>query len=78
VAIARMLTSYRPVWLVDEPTAGLDKASEKGFEDLMQQHLEDGGIIVAATHLPLDLTDPRRLEMSAARPESASPFAEYG
>jgi ABC-type lipoprotein export system ATPase subunit len=36
VAIARMLASYRPVWLVDEPTAGLDKASEKGFAELMQ------------------------------------------
>jgi heme exporter protein A len=78
VAIAKMLTSYRPVWLVDEPTAGLDKASEKGFEELMQLHLEDGGIIVAATHLPLEITDPKRLEMSAARPEISSSFAEYG
>ena len=78
VAIARMLASYRPVWLVDEPTAGLDKASERGFEDLMRLHLEDGGIIVAATHLPLDLTAPQRLEMRAAGPEDASPFAEYG
>ena len=78
VAIAKMLTSYRPVWLVDEPTAGLDKASEKGFEELMELHLEDGGIIVAATHLPLDLTDPLRLEMPAVRPEISSSFAEYG
>lgn len=78
VAIAKMLTSYRPVWLVDEPTAGLDKASEKGFEELMRLHLDDGGIVVAATHLPLDLPTAQRLEMSAARPESASPFAKYG
>lgn len=78
VAIARMLASYRPVWLVDEPTAGLDKASEKGFEELMQLHLEDGGIIIAATHLPLELTDPQRLEMRAAGPSETSPFAEYG
>lgn len=78
VAIAKMLTSYRPIWLVDEPTAGLDKASEKGFEELMQAHLDDGGIIVAATHLPLDLSNPQRLEMRAARPEDGSPFAEYG
>jgi heme exporter protein A len=63
VAIARMLTSYRPVWLVDEPTAGLDKASEQGFAELMRVHLEDGGIIVAATHLPLDLPNAASLEM---------------
>ncbi|OJU32258.1 MAG: heme ABC exporter, ATP-binding protein CcmA [Rhizobiales bacterium 68-8] len=54
-AIARLLVSYRPVWLLDEPTAGLDKASEAQFSALMGAHLEDGGIIAAATHLPLGL-----------------------
>lgn len=54
-AIARLLVSDRPLWLLDEPTAGLDKASETQFTGLMQQHLAGGGIIVAATHLPLGL-----------------------
>jgi heme exporter protein A len=69
VAIARMLASYRPVWLVDEPTAGLDKASEKAFEELMHLHLEDGGMIVAATHLPLDLPGTATLELKAMATE---------
>jgi heme exporter protein A len=55
VAIAKMLVSYRPVWLLDEPTAGLDAASERQFAALMQAHLEDSGIIVAATHVALGL-----------------------
>ncbi|MEM9678195.1 MAG: heme ABC exporter ATP-binding protein CcmA [Pseudomonadota bacterium] len=55
-AIARLLVSARPVWLLDEPTAGLDAASEKQFAGLMEAHLEDGGIIVAATHVPLHLS----------------------
>jgi len=54
-AIARLLASYRPVWLLDEPTAGLDAASERQFAALMAAHLEDGGIIVAATHVALGL-----------------------
>jgi heme exporter protein A len=54
-AIARLLVSYRPVWLLDEPTAGLDKGSERQFSALMRAHLEDGGIIVAATHQELGL-----------------------
>ena len=65
IAIARLLVSYRPVWLLDEPTAGLDRASEKQFADLMQAHLEDGGMILAATHLPLGLEWTHELRMGA-------------
>ena len=62
-AIAKLLVSYRPVWLLDEPTAGLDKASEAQFAALMRAHLEDGGILVAATHLPLGLEGATELRM---------------
>ena len=55
IGIARLLVSYRPIWILDEPTSGLDAASEKQFADLMNVHLEDGGIIIAATHIPLGL-----------------------
>ncbi|APH74299.1 heme ABC exporter ATP-binding protein CcmA [Aquibium oceanicum] len=65
IAIARLLVSYRPVWLLDEPTAGLDRASEKQFADLMRTHLEDGGMILAATHLPLGLEWTHELRMGA-------------
>ncbi|MEX0406189.1 heme ABC exporter ATP-binding protein CcmA [Aquibium sp. LZ166] len=65
IAIARLLVSYRPVWLLDEPTAGLDRASEKQFADLMRAHLEDGGMILAATHLPLGLEWTHELRMGA-------------
>lgn len=63
VAIARLLVSYRPLWLLDEPTAGLDTASEAQFAELMQAHLEDGGMIMAATHLPLGLEGAQELRM---------------
>jgi heme exporter protein A len=63
VAIAKLLVSYRPIWLLDEPTAGLDKASERQFAALMRAHLEDGGMIVAATHLPLGLEGAQELRM---------------
>ncbi|WP_367718727.1 heme ABC exporter ATP-binding protein CcmA [Nitratireductor sp. GISD-1A_MAKvit] len=65
-SIARLLVSYRPVWLLDEPTSGLDKASEAQFAELMAVHLEEGGMIVAATHLPLGLKDARELRMGEA------------
>ncbi|CDX25926.1 heme exporter subunit; ATP-binding component of ABC superfamily [Mesorhizobium sp. ORS 3324] len=62
-SIAKLLVSRRPVWLLDEPTAGLDKASEERFAGLMKGHLEDGGIVVAATHLPLGLEGAKALRM---------------
>jgi heme exporter protein A len=55
VAIARLLVSHRPLWMVDEPTSGLDKASEALFADMAKAHLQSGGLLVAATHLPLGI-----------------------
>lgn len=53
IAIARLMVSHRPLWLLDEPTSGLDAGSVTLFESLMADHLAKGGIIIAATHLPL-------------------------
>jgi heme exporter protein A len=64
-AIARLLVSWRPVWLLDEPTAGLDADSETRFSGIMLKHLDDGGIVVAATHQPLGLKG-RELRMGAS------------
>ena len=65
-SIARLLVSDRPLWLLDEPTAGLDKASERRFAGLMQDHIEHGGAVIAATHLPLGLESARELRLGAA------------
>lgn len=64
IAIAKLLVSYRPVWLLDEPTAGLDKASERQFAALMEAHMDDGGLIIAATHIPLGLENVRSFDMA--------------
>ena len=69
IAIARLLVSYRPIWILDEPTSGLDAASEKQFSAFMQAHLEDDGLIIAATHIPLGLAAARELELEAVTVE---------
>ncbi|WP_027153699.1 heme ABC exporter ATP-binding protein CcmA [Mesorhizobium sp. WSM2561] len=66
-AIAKLLVSRRPLWLLDEPTAGLDKASEERFGRLMREHLDEDGIIIAATHLPLGLEGAQELRMGETR-----------
>ena len=65
-SIAKLLVSHRPLWLLDEPTAGLDKASEERFGGLMRRHLEAGGMVIAATHLPLGLEGAMGLVMEGA------------
>ena len=55
LSIARLLTVRRPVWLLDEPTNALDTAGQKLFSTLMGGHLARGGLIIAATHMPLGI-----------------------
>lgn len=63
MAFAKLLVAHRPVWILDEPTAALDTAAEALFSRLIRAHLEEGGLILAATHQPLDFEAHHRLEM---------------
>jgi heme exporter protein A len=65
-SIARLLVSHRPVWLLDEPTAGLDKVSEAKVAGLMEAHCRSGGIVVAATHVVLGVEGAKELRMGQA------------
>ena len=53
--LARLAASAATLWLLDEPTVSLDQASVARFTELARAHLASGGLIMAATHLPLDL-----------------------
>jgi heme exporter protein A len=55
LALARLMTSQRPLWLLDEPFAALDAAGQGLVAGLMLRHCGSGGIIIAATHDPLGL-----------------------
>ncbi len=63
VALARTLASGAGLWLLDEPTAALDAASCARLEAAMAAHRASGGIIVAATHQPLELPGAERLRL---------------
>ena len=62
-AIARLLVSDRPVWVLDEPTAGLDAHSVSVFTEIAKTFCAEDGILIAATHLPLGLKKPKKLEI---------------
>lgn len=54
-ALLKLTMARRAIWLMDEPTVGLDAGSRSALAGIMQQHLDRGGIIIAATHDPLSL-----------------------
>jgi heme exporter protein A len=64
VGLARLLAARRPAWLLDEPTVSLDAATRDLFAVVCNEHLADGGMIVAATHLPLALARARTLDLT--------------
>ncbi|MFV0368998.1 MAG: heme ABC exporter ATP-binding protein CcmA, partial [Hyphomicrobiaceae bacterium] len=55
LGLARLLVAYRPLWLLDEPTVSLDVQSTGLLAGVIESHLATGGLVVAATHLPLGL-----------------------
>ena len=62
LALARLLISPRPVWLLDEPTASLDAKGEALVAKLIDRHLQSGGLVVSTTHHDLALTDLTRVK----------------
>jgi heme exporter protein A len=70
LALARLLVSLRPLWLLDEPTAALDTDGHALVTQLIDQHLDMGGLAITATHDPITLPDPDRMEtlVLGARP----------
>lgn len=63
LALARLGLSAAPIWLLDEPTVGLDVASQGRVGALLSEHRARGGIIIAATHIPLPLTELTELRL---------------
>ena len=64
--LARLLVAPRPLWLLDEPAASLDSDGEALVAQLMRDHVDAGGLIVAATHQALPAAPDSVLTLAAA------------
>jgi heme exporter protein A len=63
LALARLALAPAPLWLLDEPTVGLDTASVGRLGALLARHRAGGGMVIAATHLPLPLPGATELRL---------------
>ena len=62
--LARVIASYAPLWLLDEPTAGLDTASAALLAAAMAAHRAAGGTVIAAVHADIGLAAPQILQLA--------------
>jgi heme exporter protein A len=63
LALARLLTSPARIWLLDEPSVGLDDVSLKRLESAIAEHRSTGGMVIVATHTPLDMPGAETLAL---------------
>jgi heme exporter protein A len=66
LALARVSLSSAPLWLLDEPASGLDDPAVDRLGALLARHRLGGGMIVAATHVPLPLLKAETLRLNGA------------
>jgi heme exporter protein A len=55
LALARLIASPAPIWLLDEPAAALDSDGEARLAAAIGEHRRAGGLVVLATHQPVAL-----------------------
>ena len=64
-ALARVIASGAPLWLLDEPANGLDRAAQALLIAAIAAHRAGGGAVLLASHQVLDLADMVELDMGA-------------
>ncbi|VAW20751.1 ABC transporter involved in cytochrome c biogenesis, ATPase component CcmA [hydrothermal vent metagenome] len=55
LSLARLLVSPRPIWLLDEPSSTLDAQGDQWVGELIDDHLKNNGMVIAATHRSIPL-----------------------
>ncbi|MGB0843644.1 MAG: cytochrome c biogenesis heme-transporting ATPase CcmA [Alphaproteobacteria bacterium] len=68
LTLAKLLLQDRSLWVLDEPTVGLDHASVSKLEIMIEDHRRKGGIAVVTTHSRMTLLQAQKLNMDEHNP----------
>jgi heme exporter protein A len=77
LALARLVAWQAPLWLLDEPTVGLDDEALGLIAGLIERHRAAGGIVLLSTHQPLPLAGVQSLSLSDFPPVRPVVTAEW-
>ncbi|MEQ8497075.1 MAG: heme ABC transporter ATP-binding protein CcmA, partial [Gammaproteobacteria bacterium] len=61
VALARLALFDCPLWMLDEPFTALDLATRGLLTALIDEHLDEGGTVLIATHQHFESRHPLTL-----------------
>ncbi|MET0547599.1 MAG: heme ABC exporter ATP-binding protein CcmA [Caulobacterales bacterium] len=64
LGLARLLLQYRPIWLLDEPSSGLDAAGRTLCHALITEHRALGGLVIVATHEAANLENAAMIRLT--------------
>lgn len=65
LSLARLLLGGRPLWLLDEPTVALDVQSVEVLGEVVTEHRDAGGSVMAATHIEMPFGNAEVLDLAA-------------
>ncbi|GJP41805.1 hypothetical protein CLOM_g1448 [Closterium sp. NIES-68] len=68
--LARLLAIPRSLWLLDEPSVGLDLEGVALLEGMVEEHRAAGGIAFVATHTPIQLSSCFHLRFPVRDPRT--------
>jgi heme exporter protein A len=72
LALSRLAAWPAPLWLLDEPTVGLDAAALAQLAEACRTHRAAGGSIVVSTHQDFDLEDALTASLADFLPTAAT------
>lgn len=64
IALAALWLTGVPLWLLDEPSTNLDVEGQALVASLIDEHVQQGGVVIAATHQSLGLAGPHLATLS--------------
>ncbi len=64
LSLARVAALPRALWLLDEPSVGLDDQAQGALAAAIEEHRRSGGIAIVSTHAPLALAGARPLDLA--------------
>ncbi len=57
VALSRLLLTQARLWVLDEPFTALDDNGKQIIRNMIESHVNDGGMLILASHEPIEFSN---------------------